>query len=229
MRILTANLLEGLADASALRALLVERRIDVACFQELGPAQAEAIREVLPEGLLEPGEGIRRYHGGGIAARSPLEVRRLPLPGRDAFITELRAEAWPGLGMSLDLLSVHVLVPFGRRSLRIPLLRRRQLRALLDHLDAPRAVPDNARLLVGDLNSTAGMPAYRALTSRLRDLHLEHARASGYRPRSTWAPSTRGPRLWRLDHALGSGLAGARVEVVRIAGSDHAGLVVDLG
>ena len=225
MRILTANLFEGLADVSALRALLVERHIDVACFQELGPGQAEATREVLPEGLLAPGEGTRRFHGGGIAARLPLDVRRLPLPGRDAFVAELHTDTWPDLATSVDLLSVHVLVPFGRRSLRIPLIRRRQVRALLDHLDAR---PASSRLLVGDLNSTAGVPAYRALTSRLQDLHLGHARASGRRPSATWAPSTRGPRLWRLDHILGSGVAVASVEVVRIAGSDHAGLIVDL-
>ena len=229
MRILTANLLEGRANAGALAALLVERRIDVACFQELGPAQAEAIREVLPHGLLAPGEGTMRYHGGGIAARSPLEVRRLPLPGRDAFVTELRAEQWPGLASSLALLSLHVLVPFARSYWGIQRIRGRQVRALLQYLDLPQTPPDRPRLLLGDLNSTVAWPAYRALTSRLRDLHLEHARASRRRPAGTWAPSTRGPRLWRLDHALGSGLGPTCVEVVRIEGSDHAGLIVDLG
>lgn len=229
MRLLTANLREGLADASALQALLVERRIDVACFQELGPAQAEAVREVLPHGLLDPGEGTRRYHGGGIAARSPLDVQRFPLPGRDAFLAELRPEAWSALEAlegPVELLSTHVLVPLWRRNWRVPLLRRRQVRALLDHLDA---TPGRARLLVGDLNSTPATPAYHAFTSRLRDLHLEHARAAGRRPLSTWGPSPRGPRLWRLDHALGHGLACSCVEVVDIEGSDHAGLVVELG
>ena len=231
MRILTANLREGLADAAALRALLVERDIDVACFQELGPAQAEAIRDALPHGLLEPGEGARRFLGGGIAARSPLDVRRLPLPGRDAFRAELHPEAWPGLDVlgGVELLSAHVLVPFSRRSWppwRIPAIRRRQVRALLDHLDA---APGCSRLLVGDLNSTPSMAAYREFTSRLRDLHLDDARASGRRPPPTWGPSPRGPRLWRLDHALAHGLDGARVEVVRLQGSDHAGLVVEVG
>jgi endonuclease/exonuclease/phosphatase family metal-dependent hydrolase len=232
MRILTANLREGLAGVEPLRALLLEHRIDVACFQELGPAQAEAIRELLPHGFLHPGEGARRFHGGGIAARSPLEVRRLTLPGRDAFTTELHLEAWPDLETAgvlegpIELLSTHLLVPFGRHSWRIPLIRRRQVRGLLAYLDA---TPRRQRLLVGDLNSTSRMPAYRALASRLRDLPLEEARASQRRPRSTWAPSPRGPRLWRLDHALATGLEGARVEVVPIEGSDHAGLVVEVG
>jgi endonuclease/exonuclease/phosphatase (EEP) superfamily protein YafD len=226
MRILTANLREGLASPFALRDLLRDQRIDVACFQELGPAQTEAIRDILPHGLLNPGEGARRYHGGGIASAVPLEVRRLPLPGRDAFVTELDAAVSPALDTSIELVSAHVLVPVSRHHWRIPAVRRRQVRALLDHLDA---TPERPRMLVGDLNSTPAMPAYRAFTSRLRDLHGEHAGRAGHLPPPTWGPSPRGPRLWRLDHALARGLDGARVEVVRIEGSDHAGLVVEVG
>ncbi len=229
MRILTANLRAGLADPEALAALIAGRDIDVACFQELGPAQAEAVRELMPHGVLEPGSGRTRHHGMGIASREPLEVRKLPLDGRSAFLARLPVEEWPELEGHIELLNVHVMVPVARRSLRAPMRvateRRRQVRQLLEHLDA---TPEQARLLLGDLNSTPLWPAYRALTSRLTDLHLEHADTAGEKPGATFG-FWPGARRWlRLDHALGHGLVAAHIEVVHLEGSDHAGLVVEL-
>jgi endonuclease/exonuclease/phosphatase family metal-dependent hydrolase len=225
MLILSANLREGLADPSALRHLLESRDIDIACFQELGPDQAEAAAEVLPHGFLEPGWGRTRYHGMGIAARHPIEVHTLPLDGRRALRSELDSGCWPRLDHPLELLNVHVLVPVARSMPRTPLTRRRQVRQLLEHLDA---APEQRRLLVGDLNSNRYWPAYTALTSRLRDLHSEHARACGAPPPATWGPRPGGRRWLRLDHALGRGVDRARVEVVPVEGSDHSGLLVEI-
>lgn len=188
MRILTANLREGLADPNALRALLVEFDVDVACFQELGPAQAEAVRDALP------------------------------LEGRRAFRTQVD-------GM-FELLNVHVMAPVARSKPHAGLLRLRQVRQLLDHLDA---TPEQPRLLLGDLNSTTITPAYRALTTRLRDLHLEYAHASGWSASPTWGLQPGARLLLRLDHALGAGVEVTRVGVVTIEGSDHAECVIEMG
>lgn len=217
MRILTANLREGLADSEALARLLVERDIDIACFQELGPAHVEAIRETLPHGVLKPGWGRTRYYGMGIAAREPLEVDGFPLAGRSGYRTVV--------GDGFELLNIHMMVYASRSTPHAGILRRRQVRQLLNHVDAS---PDQRRLLVGDLNSTMLSPAYRSLTARMRDLHVEHARASGGSTSPTWGPWPRGPRWLRLDHALGSGVEIASIEVVRLAGSDHDGLVIEL-
>ncbi len=217
MRILTANLRAGLADAEALGELLEARSIDVACFQELGPAHVEAVHDVLPHGVLEPGWGRTRFYGMGIAARAPIDVEVLPLDGRRGY----RAV----LDESLELLNVHVMVYASRTTPHAGILRRRQMRQLLDHLDA---TPQQPRLLLGDLNSWAVTPAYRALTSRLRDLHVDYARTSGGAVPATWGLRPGSRRLLRLDHALGSGIEVASVEVVTLAGSDHDGLIVEL-
>ncbi len=217
MRILTANLRAGRADPDALGMLLEQQSIDVACFQELGPAQVDAVRDVLPHGVLEPGSGPSRFYGMGIAARAPLDVAVFPLDGRRGFRAVLDG--------SFELLNIHVMVYASRSTPHASILRRRQMRQLLAHLDA---TPDQPRLLLGDLNSWAVTPAYRSLTSRLRDLHLEHARASGGVPPRTWGLRPGSRRLLRLDHALGSGIEVARVEVVTLEGSDHDGLIVEI-
>lgn len=217
MRILTANLRAGLADPEALSELLEACAIDVACFQELGPAQAAAIREVLPYGTLDPGAGRTRFAGMGIAAREPLDVEVLPLDGRRGFRAVLDG--------TLELLNVHVMVYASRTTPHAGILRRRQMRQLLDHLDA---TPEKPRLLLGDLNSWGVTPAYRSLTSRLRDLHVEYAASSGGAVAPTWGWRPTSRRLLRLDHVLGAGVDVARIEVVDLVGSDHDGLIVEL-
>lgn len=217
MRILTANLRAGLADPEALAELLEASAIDVACFQELGPTHVDAVRHVLPHGVLDPGSGRRRFSGMGIAAREPLHVEVLPLEGRRGF----RAL----LDESVELLNVHVMVYASRTTPHAGILRRRQVRQLLDHLDA---TPEQPRLLLGDLNSWAVTPAYRSLTSRLRDLHVEYAATSGGAVAPTWGWRPTSRRLLRLDHVLGAGVDVARVEVVDLVGSDHDGLIVEL-
>lgn len=217
MRILTANLRAGLADPEALADLLSEAAIDIACFQELGPAHVEAVRSVLPHGTLDPGSGRTRFYGMGIAAREPIDVQVLPLDGRRGFRTVLDE--------SLELLNVHVMVYASRNTPHAGILRRRQMRQLLEHLDA---TPQQPRLLLGDLNSWAVTPAYRALTSRLRDLHVDYARTSGGAVSPTWGLRPGSRRLLRIDHVLGSGIQAARVEVVTLQGSDHDGLIVEL-
>jgi endonuclease/exonuclease/phosphatase (EEP) superfamily protein YafD len=228
MRILSANLRAGLADPDALRSLIDERGVDVACFQELGPAQAEAVRDALPHGVLEPGAGPTRYHGMGIATREPIEVELLPLEGRRGFVTRLDRERLDCMSddeSPVELMNVHVLVPLSRRSVAVTRQRWMQVRQLLAYLDE---TPGQPRLMVGDLNLTPRYPAYRSLTLRLRDLHLEHARSLGRRPPSTWGLWPAGPRMLRLDHALGAGIAARSVEVVPRRGSDHSGLLVEL-
>ncbi len=111
LRILTLNCWNGRAHSDAIARFLVERSVDVACLQELTPAQAGAVHEVLPFGKLEPGID---HCGMGIAARFSAEVQHLPLPQRDAQVTNLDPAAWPQLPASLQVVNLHIRAPHTR-------------------------------------------------------------------------------------------------------------------
>lgn len=217
LRLLTLNCWNGRAEPAAIHRLLEERSVDVACFQELAPAQAEAAAAALPYGKLNPRDDFR---GMGIALRFPGEVLPISLPRRNAWATDLRPSEWPQLEAQVQVLDVHLQAPHVYPWRSIP-LRRRQLDGLEDWLDA-RPVPH--RILAGDLNSTPAWPAYQRLVRRLED-------ASGSlseKPPRTWGPGARAPRCLRIDHVLGRGLETLSWEVVRVAGSDHSAVLVDL-
>src|SRR5262245_52617288 len=107
LRVLSANLANGLADADAFADLVEGLEPDVVLAQELTPAQAEALARVLPFGKLEPS---RDHKGMGIALREPGNVRRLHLPYRSAFVAEVPRpmDAEPIEVVNLHLAAPHV-------------------------------------------------------------------------------------------------------------------------
>jgi endonuclease/exonuclease/phosphatase family metal-dependent hydrolase len=218
----TANLWSTGAEPAALGRLLESLRPDVLAVQELGPDQAEVIADLLPYGALEP---RRDYDGMGIALRRPGEVERLALPKRDARLARISPEAWPGLGAPVEVVNVHVLAPHALPPWRTAATRLGQVRGLARWLDAN---PHPARFVCGDLNATPGWPAYRRLAERLRDLARDHAAASGARAPGTWGPGARGPRLLRIDHVFASSGRTLDARTVRIEGSDHDAVLVDV-
>lgn len=225
IRLFSGNLLYGRADPEALAAQLEELAVDVACFQELGTKQVDAISRVLPHGKLEPGSGHSREHGMGIAARRPIATSRLALARRDARVAHLDPVNWPSLGAPLELVNLHVQAPHIFPQWRALATRTAQLAALVAHLDA---TPNARRVLAGDLNATPRWPLYRALAARAADLMAEHAARRGERVERTWGPWPGAPRLLRIDHVLGTGMLAADARVVAIRGSDHCAVVVDL-
>src|SRR5690606_42133675 len=91
LRVLSANLYNGRADPASLARLLDEMRPDVVAAQELAPKAAEVIADRLPHGLVSP---ALDHTGSAIAARSPLEVRRVPLPHRGALVAQGTVTGW---------------------------------------------------------------------------------------------------------------------------------------
>jgi endonuclease/exonuclease/phosphatase family metal-dependent hydrolase len=222
LRVISANLKNGAADPEAFGELVETIEPDVVAVQELGFAQAEVLARLLPFGKLEP---ARNHKGMGIALRRPGSIRYLPLRYRGLFVAEVDVSD-PGAGREpVEVVNAHIAaphtIPLGRAFAR----RRDQLDGLCRYLDAS---PDRPRLLVGDLNSTSVWPLYRRLRRRFQDAALEVARRSGGRPVPTWGPWVRGRRLLRIDHALVNGFGVLDARVLRIPGSDHSALVVDL-
>jgi len=221
LRILTANLLNGRADPTALAEILEQERIDVAAVQELGSRQVPAIESVLPCGKLEARDD---HCGMGIALRHPAEVTRLPLRDRDARVARLGTGDWPGLPGLVEVLNVHLQAPHARpfKSFSI---RRDQVAGIERYLEGQGPA---RRILVGDLNATPVWPAYRRLAARLPDLVAGHAEERGHTARRTWGPWPGAPRLLRIDHALGAAVRAAHVERIEIPGSDHSAVLLEI-
>jgi len=219
LTLLTVNLWNGRAHPEALGAMLERHRPDVLLAQELAPEQAAVIEKHYAHGSLRPS---RDTHGMGIALRRPGVVRELPMPRRNFMGAQLSPADWPELSAPLEVLCAHLSCPNGPR--RFP-ERREQVRRLEDHMHHKPV----SRVLAGDLNATTRMPAYQRLRRRLRDAAQEAATARGELPANTWGPGARAPRIMRIDHVLVHALQVHGLRAVRVAGSDHDGLLATLG
>jgi endonuclease/exonuclease/phosphatase (EEP) superfamily protein YafD len=219
LRILSANLANGWADADAFADLVEAVEPDVVAVQELAPPQAEALARVLPFGKLEP---ARDHCGMGIGLRMPGSVRALRLPYRSAFVAEV---AGPEDDEPVEVVNLHLAAPHVRPLVQRARDRRGQVRQIIAHLDA---APRRRRVLAGDLNATPLWPAYRRLRTRFDDAAVEAARRIGRRPGRTWGLWSGSMRLLRIDHVLVQGLVATETRVLSLCGSDHSALVADL-
>jgi endonuclease/exonuclease/phosphatase (EEP) superfamily protein YafD len=216
------NLANGGARPSAIAALVESLAPDVVAAQELSPEQADVLARLLPFGQLAPSCD---HHGMGIALRRPGSVRRLPMPYRDAHVTEVQAGGEPGPeAAAVEVINVHIAAPHVPPIWQTQARRQGQLRALEAHLDGVV----RRRVVIGDLNATPLWPLYRRLRVRLADAALDIATRQGSRPARTWGPGSGTPRLLRIDHALVQGLHVVGVQVHPLRGSDHSALLVDL-
>lgn len=218
LKLLTVNLWNGRGRPDALREALERHDPDVVLAQELAPEQAAVLERHYAHGRLRPSLDT---HGMGIALKRPAVVSELPMPRRNFLGAELSPEHWPELSAPLEVLCAHLSCPNGLR--RIP-ERREQVQRLERHMQG-RSL---GRVLAGDLNSTARMPAYRQLRKRLRDAAEEVARLRGELPANTWGPGARAPRIVRIDHVLVERLQVHGLRPVRVLGSDHDGLLATL-
>ncbi|HEX6946623.1 MAG TPA: endonuclease/exonuclease/phosphatase family protein [Acidimicrobiia bacterium] len=210
LRFATANLFTRFVDTDHLDAVLDEVDPDLLVTLELAPKAAEVIAAHYDRHHLRPEQG---FEGWGVAGRFDLEADGQAGWGRGgAFRVDLP-------GSALNLAAVHLLDPM-HTPRKVVTVRRRQVEALLEWgRSRPQGEP---QLVAGDFNASPTWPAYRRLAGHWTDLVAEAGRA-----RRTWGFPP-GVRLFRIDHVLGSGLRAVDAGVVRVRGSDHAMVVVDL-
>ncbi|MCO1599342.1 endonuclease/exonuclease/phosphatase family protein [Micromonospora sp. RHAY321] len=222
VRLLTANLLAGSADARSLVELVRRHRVDVLTVQEFTPdAQAALDRlgldQLLPHRQLNPATGTP---GSGLYSRWPITdpgVRHNR--GGWGFSQAYGTLAVPG-APPVRVESVHPSAPYA-----------------LDQVDAwradlvaqPPATPDGGlRILAGDFNATLDHGPLRAL---LRTGYVDAADAAGEGLTGTWGPYDGDliPPV-TIDHVLVDRRIAVRsVTVLALPDTDHRPVLATVG
>ena len=108
LRIMSANLWNGNADAEGFANMVLALAADVVAVQELSPEQAEALSAVMPYGALEPSNVHR---GMGIAMKRPAETFRRKMTDRDVHSVLLDPSDWPQVPSPLEIMNTHIMAP----------------------------------------------------------------------------------------------------------------------
>ncbi|WP_382380730.1 endonuclease/exonuclease/phosphatase family protein [Lentzea rhizosphaerae] len=214
VRVMTSNLLVGMADAEAIVREVRARKIDILAMQELTPEMVRDLEragldQVLPNRVFldEPGGS-----GSGIASKYPLTQRNLTPPG-----TLQQAGAVVDLpGKDIEVVSVHPLPPVVTAG---PEAWQREL-AGLPSPDSTGAI----RVLAGDFNATLD---HVGITRLLNKGYVDAADQVGKGLIHTW-PSDSGiwPPPVTIDHVLVDQRCPVdTTDVFDVPGSDHRAVV----
>lgn len=218
IRVLSANLRKGQADAASFVSLAVEYA-DVVTVSELTPDEIRRFSEAgidkaFPHSLLVPAPGA-----GGIGLWSRFPLRGL-VPNAGITAARLRV---PGVRFDPLVASVHVTSPVAAADAHSFGKWRRGITAAKVRLTAFAAIAAPAAVIAaGDFNSTPDMRQFRdLLTDGYRDA-VEQTGA-GFLP--TFPSSTWYPPLVTIDHVLTRHAAVSSIRTVGVRGSDHRALL----
>ena len=214
IRVLTANLRDGSANAQALAAL--SRNTDLLIVQELSPELADdlaVLESEFPYRVLDP-----RPHaaGAGVFSRYPI-VRSSRDDGYVLGLLTLTVRP-PGSASDVAVLNVHLAGPYPQ-----PIDRwRQEIAALRTTMsEEPNGTGREAVIVAGDFNASLDMRPFRQL---LRDGFTEAREHSGAGLLPTFPADRMWPPLVGIDHILTLNAATTDVRTERIPGTDHLGL-----
>jgi endonuclease/exonuclease/phosphatase (EEP) superfamily protein YafD len=219
LRVLTANLFAGRAEAEAVVELVGRKHADVLFVQELtGDAAARlqqaGLGDLLPHRVTQP---VPHGPRGSIYARYPL---RGGPPAEPSSAARCTARLDLPSGVFVQLACVHAAPPRPPWSPGATVRWRGQLSAL--------PVPDEGpRILAGDFNATLDHAQFRRL---LRSGYADAASQAGHGLSATWGPqSGRHPTLLAIDHVLVDRRCAVLTTSVHwLTGSDHRALYAEL-
>jgi endonuclease/exonuclease/phosphatase (EEP) superfamily protein YafD len=218
VRVMSANVLAGHADAARLVDFARDRDVDVLCVEELTPEfarslDAAGLGRLFPQRALSVREGVR---GSGIYSRYPL--RKLPFPE----ISSSRARTTIPPGLPVDVMAVHNLpVPTSPSNVD----------GWGDSLGGLPGVSADGpiQVLAGDFNATIDQSEFRDLLDRG---YYDAAERMGDGLRPTW-PAIRGSNRYlpvTIDHVLydrdGAGVRD--YDVLDLPGTDHRTIYAEL-
>jgi endonuclease/exonuclease/phosphatase (EEP) superfamily protein YafD len=213
LTVMSANLLQGEADALQVMDAVRTHGADVLVLVEVTPEAVGSLRE---EGLdthfsRSAGEALENsVHGTLVYSRYPLEVTDADTVGPDG---SLQPEVVVTVaGTAVRLKAVHATAPLAGRG--------DEWRESLADLRGWRDDPgDDPLVLVGDFNASWGHPVFRSVAQGLLDAHRE----AGLGWVRTWPYSeSRLPPYVQLDHLLSRGLDVTEAGTVAVHGTDHA-------
>ncbi len=221
VRVMTANLRLGLADANAVTDSARDLA-DVLVVQELTPAavsrlSAAGLDRTFPHRALNPhniASGVGVWSRYPIVQSTPIHGYRMP-----QLHTRIRID---GVVVDPTVVSVHLSGPWPQpiEDWRSDLAK---FPATLDQL--AKGAGAGAVIVAGDFNSTTDMRPFRHLLSDGYRDAAEQAGAGMTRsfPSLRWAPPLLG-----IDHVLVYNCAATSARTVSVPGSDHRGLVATI-
>jgi endonuclease/exonuclease/phosphatase (EEP) superfamily protein YafD len=216
LRVLTANVLFGRADAAAVMDLVRRLRPDVLSTQELTPEMVEkldaaGIAELLPHRVLQPAPGAT---GSGLYSRHPLT----PRAGLFRVIGHNMPAALvaPPGAAPVEIVDVHTYAPIGE---------------LVDGWESgiealPPPSSDTVRILAGDFNASLDHAVMRRLLDRG---YADAADRVGQGLIATWPSGRRIPPIITIDHILvDHRVVVNEVGVHTVPGTDHRAVFAEL-
>lgn len=221
VRVMSLNLLTGMASPSAVVGLVEREQVDIVALQELTPAAVERLdasgfQRRFPRRQLRPKSGAR---GSGIYARRAIRLEPLtdPRVGEDLFLTA-RAALRVGGAAPVDMLSVHLTSPKSDPAAR---LWEEDFEAL------PAATPRSPlRMLAGDFNATLDHRVFREL---LGTGYRDAAEVAGAGLKPTRERDDSLPLPTTIDHIVVDERIGvAHFSAHDVPGSDHRAVVATL-
>jgi endonuclease/exonuclease/phosphatase family metal-dependent hydrolase len=215
LRVVSANLFFGRADADVIVARVRQASADVLFLQELTQEAVTRLKQAGLEDLMPHAQHDLRgsSRGSGIYSRFPLSEGPLVAPTHMAQPTALLK--LPN-GYVAELVCVHPVTPtLGRRGAV-------QWREELSVLPPPGKFP---RIVAGDFNATLDHAVFRDV---LRQGYADAALRTGNALTPTWGPPGRGAVL-TLDHILvNRGCAVLGYSVHSLPGSDHRAIYAEI-
>jgi endonuclease/exonuclease/phosphatase (EEP) superfamily protein YafD len=218
VRVISANLREGQADAESL-VRSARAQADVLAFQELTPAEvdrfnAAGLDATFPYRWLDPRGGAA---GAGVWSRLP--IRATSLIGGHTFPLVSAQIQVTGISIDPSVVVVHIPGPWPQP---IDDWRRDLNRLPSTLLQVGQGTAGGCLIVAADLNSTTDMRPFRAL---LRDGFRDGAEQSGAGIRPTFPANSPLPPIIAIDHIVTRRCTATSVRTTNVPGSDHRGLV----
>lgn len=221
IRVMTANLAFGNGDASKL-VQTAGAHADILAVQELTQPQlyrmqTAGVDEKFAHHAIYPGV---RSAGIGLWSRFPLENPWLLASYTLPFLTaQVRV---PGIETPVSILVVHVANPM---SFTYDAWRSDLSRLASDMLEMSKRSDGGCAVVLGDFNSTIDMRPYRDLVSHG---YRDAAEQAGGGLLRTFPGHLPMPAFFGIDHVLVRGCRATDIRTVRVAGSDHHGLIASI-
>ncbi|MBT1175060.1 endonuclease/exonuclease/phosphatase family protein [Bifidobacterium sp. LC6] len=216
-RVMTFNVYKGQADAQAIVDTVRDQRVEVLALQETTDDFVKRLKDAgiehyLPYSNVSSSDGI---YGNGLWSATPLSQ---PVDDEVNSSASFMPAGTVDLGgNAIRFVSVHTTAP-------VPGYWRQWKRAL-DELGLMQSHTSNRYIFMGDFNATYDHAPFREfLGTRFHDA----ARISGHGFTFSWPTNRPGlPMFAGIDHVvLDQGMRAGQCKVVKIAGSDHAALLV---